>query len=110
MIGVTSIQGRVHGLEAQPINTEGSPDIEMALMKDYIKAKDINWTIAFSEQEVFNPDYGITGIPYMAIIAPDGTVRHTGLHPAMPSEEKYQMIDAILKEFSLKLPVSDAKS
>ena len=48
------------------------------------------------------------GIPYMAIIAPDGTVRHTGLHPAMPLAEKTVKIDAILKEFNLKLP--DAKS
>lgn len=110
VIGVTSLQGRVLGLEAQPINTEGAPDREMELMKDYIKAKDITWTIAFSEQEVFNPDYGITGIPYMAIIAPDGTVRHTGLHPAMPSPEKYEMIDAILKEFDMKLPANATKS
>jgi thiol-disulfide isomerase/thioredoxin len=104
IVGVTSLQGRVHNLEAKPIDTRGAPDREHALMTDFIKAKDITWTVAFSEQEVFNPDYGVTGIPHMAIIAPDGTVRHTGLHPAMPDEEKHALIDAILKEFNLPAP------
>jgi thiol-disulfide isomerase/thioredoxin len=106
VIGVTSLQGRVHGLEAKPIDTRGDPAREKALMRDYIKAKDMTWTIAFSEENVFNPDYGVMGIPYMAIIAPDGTVRHTGLHPAMPSAEKYTKVDAILKEFGREVPAS----
>ena len=108
VVGVTSIQGSVSNLQAQPIDTEGDPAKEMALMKAFIKARDMTWTVAFSEEEVFNPDYGITGIPYMAIIAPDGTVRHTGLHPAMPLAEKTVKIDALLKEFGLKVP--DVKS
>jgi len=104
VIGVTSLQGRVHGLGAAPIDVRNDPAKEYALMNDYIAKMDINWTIAFSEQEVFNPDYGITGIPHMAIIAPDGTIRHRGLHPAMPHTEKLAMIDAILEEFALPVP------
>jgi len=104
VVGVTSIQGQVSNLQAQPIDTKGDPAKEMALMKDFMKAKDMTWAVAFSEEEVFNPDYGIMGIPYMAIIAPDGTVRHTGLHPAMPLAEKTVKIDALLKEFGLKAP------
>lgn len=104
VVGVTSIQGNIIGLEAKPINTKGDPAREMALMKDYMKAKDITWTVAFSEQPVFNEDYGIQGIPYVAIIAPDGTVRHTGLHPASPLAEKTAKIDAILREFKLPVP------
>ncbi len=104
VVGVTSLQGAVMGLEAKPINTKGDPDREMALMKDYMKAKDITWTVVFSEQPVFNEDYGIQGIPYVAIIAPDGTVRHTGLHPASPLAEKTEKIDAILREFKLPVP------
>lgn len=106
VVGVTSIQGNIIGLEAKPINTKGDPDREMALMKDYIKAKDITWTVCFSEQPVFNEDYGIQGIPYVAIIAPDGTVRHTGLHPAAPLAEKTDKIDAILREFNLPVPAA----
>ncbi len=104
VVGVTSLQGSVHGLESNPINTRNDPDREHELMNDYIAKHDINWTIAFSEQEVFNPDYGITGIPHMAIVAPDGTLRHVGLHPAMPHAEKVAMIDAILTEFNLPVP------
>jgi thiol-disulfide isomerase/thioredoxin len=104
VVGVTSLQGSVHGLESTPINTRNDPNREHALMADYIVEHDINWTIAFSEQKVFNPDYGITGIPHMAIVAPDGTLRHVGLHPAMPHAEKVVMIDAILEEFDLPVP------
>ncbi len=103
VLGVTSIQGSISGLQPQRIDTKGDPQKEMSLMGDYIKAKEITWTIGFSDEEVFNPDYGITGIPHMAIIAPDGTLRHTGLHPAMPHAEKIEKIDALLREF--KLPV-----
>jgi thiol-disulfide isomerase/thioredoxin len=110
VLGVTSLQGRVHGLESTPINTRNDPAREKALMTDYIKAKDITWSVVFSEQEVFNPDYGVTGIPHMAIVAPDGTVRHTGLHPAMPHAEKLEKIDALLKEFGKPLPGAAKKS
>ena len=104
VVGVTSLQGRVHGLEPAPIDVRNDPTKEYSLMNDYIAKMDINWTIAFSQQEVFNPDYGVTGIPHMAIITPDGTVRHTGLHPAMPHNEKLTMIDALLEEFDLPVP------
>jgi thiol-disulfide isomerase/thioredoxin len=104
VVGVTSLQGRVMNLEAQPIDTRNDPAKEYALMPAFAEKHKVTWTVAFSEQPVFNPDYGIKGIPYMAIIAPDGTLRHTGLHPAMPHEEKVAMIDAILTEFGLKLP------
>lgn len=102
VIGVTSLQGRVMNLEAQPIDTRNNPAKEYELMPAFAKKHGVTWSVAFSEQPVFNPDYGITGIPYMAIIAPDGTVRHAGLHPAMPHEEKVAMIDAILTEYGLK--------
>jgi thiol-disulfide isomerase/thioredoxin len=104
VLGVTSLQGQVHGLEARPINTRDDPEREHALMHDYIKAKEITWPIVFSRQEVFNPDYGVEGIPYVAIVAPDGTIRHAGLHPGSPLAEKTEKIDAILREFKLPLP------
>jgi thiol-disulfide isomerase/thioredoxin len=108
IVGVTSLQGMVRGLTPDTIDTKDDPARELALMTDYIKAKEITWTVAFSEEEVFNSDYGIRGIPYIAIVAPDGTVRRTGLHPSMPAGEKYAMIDAILKEFGKKLPAAAA--
>lgn len=104
VVGVTSIQGFVANLEAQRIDTKDNPEKEIGLMPAFIKAKDMTWAVAFSDEQVFNPDYGVTGIPHMTIIAPDGTVRHNDLHPAMPLAQKTEKIDAILKEFSLAPP------
>lgn len=101
ILGVTSIQGRVVGLQAQPISTRGDPQREMALMKDYIQAKDITWIIAFSTENVFNPDYGVMGIPHVAIVAPDGTVRHPYVEAHGPVAHKIELIDALVKEFKL---------
>lgn len=101
-VGVTSLQGRIDGLEPDVIDTRGASEKEHQLMADYIKAQDITWTVAFSREDVFNPEYGVVGIPSMAIVAPDGKVRHAGLHPAMSHDEKVQMIDALLDEFGLK--------
>jgi thiol-disulfide isomerase/thioredoxin len=109
IIGVTSIQGRVSNLEAQPIETRNDPQREMKLMTDFIKAKDISWSVAFTKENVFNEEYFVTGIPHMTIIAPDGTVRHNGMHPgAVPHAQKVKMIDALLKEFNLPVPASSS--
>lgn len=103
-VGVTSIQGSVSGLPGGKINTKGDPDREMALMNDFMKAKEMTWTVAFSQEQVFNEDYGITGIPFVAILAPDGTVRHAGLNPLMPNADIAGKVLAILQEFKLRVP------
>lgn len=102
-IGVTSIQGYVANMGPR-IDTKGDPAKEMGLMPEFMKAKEMTWDVAFSMEEVFNPAYGITGIPYVAILAPDGTVRHAGLHPGDPGADVAGKIEAILKEFKLPLP------
>lgn len=99
VLGVTSLQGAVSGLEPARIDTRNDPQKEYSLTADFIKAKKMTWPVVFSEQRVFNPDYGVHGIPHMAIIAPDGTVRHNGLHPSMPHARKLELIDELLKEF-----------
>jgi thiol-disulfide isomerase/thioredoxin len=103
-LGVTSLQGQVNGIEPQPIDTKGDPAKETALMPRFMQAKDMTWDVAFSDQNVFNPDYGIEGIPYVAIIAPDGTVRHAGLNPLDPDADIAGKVTAILAEFKLPLP------
>jgi thiol-disulfide isomerase/thioredoxin len=103
-VGVTSIQGYVSNLEPKRIDTKGDPAKELSLMPAFMQAKDMTWNVAFSEEPVFNPDYGINGIPYVAIIAPDGTVRHAGLHPGNEKSDIAGKIDAILREFKLPVP------
>ena len=76
---------------------------DAALTPDFMKKHDMTWTAVFSDEPVFNPAYGVRGIPTMVIIAPDGTVRHS----SHPMQVNTGMIDAILKEF--KLPVTAAK-
>jgi thiol-disulfide isomerase/thioredoxin len=103
-LGVTSIQGAVSNMPGGKIDTKGDPAKELALMPEFMKQKDMTWDVVFSKQEVFNPDYAIRGIPYVAIIAPDGTVRHAGLHPGNKAGDISGKIDAILKEFNLTVP------
>ncbi len=103
IVGVTSLQGRHIG-PGGPVDCEGDPEKEYSLMEEYIGQKDINWTIAFSEEEVFNPEYGVSGIPHMVILDAEGKVRFRGLHPAGPFEEKADKIDSLLKEAGLPCP------
>ncbi len=104
VLGVTSIQGQVMNLESKPIDTKGDPDREIALIGKFMKSKDMTWTVAVSEEEVFNLAYGVRGIPYVAIIAPDGTVRHSGLNPHNPQADIDGKVAALLKEFNLPVP------
>lgn len=102
-VGVTSIQGFIANL-GERIDTEGDPAKEIGLLPQFMKAKNMTWDVAVSEEPVFNPAYGIEGIPYLAIIAPDGTVRFAGIHPGDESADVSGKIEAILKEFNLPVP------
>lgn len=104
VLGVTSLQGRVHGIETKPVDVKGNPAREYELTAEFMKKKEMTWPVAFSRQEVFNPDYGVVGIPHLAIIAPDGTVRHNGMNPHDPNADVLGKVTAILKEFGLPVP------
>lgn len=110
ILGVTSVQGNVVGMKAQSIiDTKDNPKKEFSLMAEYMKEKEITWDVVFTKQKVYNPDYGVNGIPHVTIIDPAGKVRHNGLHPADPLEKKTKMINALLKEFNLKAPGETGK-
>jgi thiol-disulfide isomerase/thioredoxin len=104
IIGITSVQGMHVPPEGDPIDTKGDPEREYALMPGYIDERGITWTIAFSEQNVFNPDYGVRGIPHVVLIDANGIVRYNDLHPADPLAEKAAKIDALLREAGLPVP------
>lgn len=105
VIGVTSAQGFHVSPEGERIDTKDAPEKEHGLMPGFMDAQDMTWAVAFTEQPVFNDQYFVQGIPHLAIIAPDGTVRHNGLNPhALSEEQEHAMIDALLDEFGLDKP------
>lgn len=112
ILGVTSIQGSItKWADGRPTGSEdvkGQPEKELELLAQWGKDMDVTWQVAVSEQDVFNPEYGVRGIPHVAIIDPKGVVRHRGLHPAADPEHKFEMIDTLLKEAGLPAPESSA--
>jgi thiol-disulfide isomerase/thioredoxin len=109
ILGVTSLQGKHYPRGAAPIDCSGDPAKERQLMTEYLKTMEITWPVAYSAQDVFNPDYDVDGIPHVAIIDAKGVLRHNGMHPASPLEDKTKLIDALLVEAGKTPPVkSDA--
>lgn len=105
ILGVTSPQGKHYpGGGAQPIDCAGDPEKEFGLMPAFMKEKDMTWQVAFTKEDVFNPDFGVRGIPHVAIIDPEGKVRYNGLHPMMPMPEKAEKIDGLLKAAGMATP------
>ncbi|MCW5756831.1 MAG: TlpA family protein disulfide reductase [Phycisphaeraceae bacterium] len=108
IIGVTSIQGNVYGVPGVEgaVNCQGDPQKEYELMPAVMENHKVTWPVVFTEQNVFNPDFGVQGIPHVAIIDAQGRVRFNGLHPAAPMPQKTEKIDALLKEIGIEPPVA----
>lgn len=109
VIGVTSLQGRHYPQGGDPIDCTGDPEKEYGLMPEFMQQMGMTWPVAFSTQNVFNPDFAVRGIPHVAIIDAEGVVRFRGMHPASPMAEKTQKIDMLLAEAGLPhpAPISD---
>jgi thiol-disulfide isomerase/thioredoxin len=106
VVSVTSLQGYSITSQGDRIDTKLNPQKELDLMPDFIKSEGITWPVAFSKQSVFNPDYGVTGIPDVVIIDAKGIVRYAGLHPDTPLQEKTSIIDKLLSDANLVVPAS----
>ncbi|MHC5115366.1 MAG: TlpA family protein disulfide reductase [Planctomycetota bacterium] len=104
IVGVTSLQGTHYPGDGPPIVTEDDPAREHELMADFMKKKNVTWPVAFSDGDVFNPDFGVRGIPHVAIIDAAGVVRYNGMHPSSPLAEKAHKIDDLLAEAGLPAP------
>jgi len=108
ILGVTSVQGNSvvweGGKPKDRIDTKGNTEKEYELMGAFMKDMDMTWPVVFSEEAVFNPEYGVNGIPHVAIIDTNGKLRFRGLHPANPLPQKADKIDSLLKEAGLKVP------
>ncbi len=114
ILGVTSVQGfhidtKASDPKTRRVDTKGDAPREMELMKTFIDQENMTWSVAFSSQPVFNPEYGVQGIPHVAIVDAKGIVRKRGLHPMQGTlEEKIASIDELLKEAGLPTPPSAA--
>ncbi len=95
IVGVTSLQGFVVSPKAGKVDCKGDAAKEYAALADFLKEKEVTWTVAVSEQDVFNPDFGINGIPFVAILDQEGKVVKAGLHP-MAHAEIIDTIDRLL--------------
>jgi len=107
ILGVTSVQGRHidrSGEKSKTIDCKGDTKKEFRLMKQFMKDLNMTWEVAFAEEEVYNIDYGVKGIPHLAIIDATGKVRYNELHPGNPPYHEAEKIDALLKEAGLKFP------
>lgn len=107
VVGVTSVQGATH-FKGGAENAE-TPEIEYEQMTRYIDEREITWTVGFTTQQVFNPEYGVRGIPHVVILDPAGKIRHRALHPASPLAKKAALIDPILEEFGMSAPAAPAE-
>ncbi len=107
IVGVTSLQGAVYGVPGEdgPVDTEGNAKKEYELMPAVMEGHSVTWPGVFTEQDVFNPDFGVAGIPHVASIDADGKVRFHNMHPAAPMPEKTSKIDQLLTEMGVEPPV-----
>ena len=114
ILGVTSLQGfhidRPEGAsgKTERIDTSTDQAKEYELMKTFVKQLDMTWPVVFTKEDVFNPDYGVRGIPHVAILDPNGVVRYRGMHPGSDQEGKINKIDGLLREFGLPVPSGEA--
>ncbi|MCL4220130.1 MAG: TlpA family protein disulfide reductase [Phycisphaerales bacterium] len=110
VLGLTSIQGSHTKVDPasgkrERIDTRDNPQKEFELMPEFMSALQMTWPVAFSSENVFDPRFGVYGIPHIAIIDPAGNVRVNGLNPHFLTEtQEHALIDTILREFNLPTP------
>jgi thiol-disulfide isomerase/thioredoxin len=105
IIGVTSIQGRhMDRVNKKSIKLKDKAAEEMAMMPEFMKTLGMTWDVVFSKEDVFNPDFGVRGIPHVAIIDPAGIVRYNMLRPYDAPYHEAEKIDALLKQYNLPTP------
>ncbi|MEC7195742.1 MAG: TlpA disulfide reductase family protein, partial [Planctomycetota bacterium] len=104
VLGLTSPQGAVNFRDERGQVKCASNEEEFAQMAEYVKAMDITWPIAFAKEDVFNPDFGVRGIPHVAIIGADGKTAYNNLDPRDPMTEKVKKINGLLMKAGLPHP------
>ena len=101
IVGVTSLQGMVAHQKREPVECKGDAAKEQAETMEFMKDMGVTWTVAISQEDVFNPDFGIRGIPFVAILDQEGKVVKAGLHPSAEDEIR-KTIDELLAKSQKK--------
>lgn len=97
ILGVTSLQGYfIDTPNKRTIQCRNDKEKELSLFPDYMKGMGITWTIAISEEDVMNTDYGALAIPHVVIIDKQGIVRHNAVNG--DKETKIKLIEKYLNE------------
>jgi len=84
IVGITSLQGRVAHRKREAVKCAGDAEREHAELLVFMNDMAMTWTVAVTAEDVFNHDYGITGIPALVVLDQQGRVARAGL---MASDE-----------------------
>ena len=84
IVGITSLQGRVAHRKREAVKCAGDAEREHAELLVFMNDMAMTWTVAVTAEDVFNHDYGITGIPALVVLDQEGRVARAGL---MASDE-----------------------
>lgn len=99
IVGMTSIQGSVAHQKRESVDCKGDTEKEKTELLAFMNDMGVTWTVAITEEDVFNSDFGIRGIPFVAILDTDGKVYKVGMHPSN-EEEIRKTIDELLAKNS----------
>ena len=95
ILAINSLQERFDDGSIQPIDEEK----ELSLRREFVEKHEISWPVVISEENVFNPDYGVMGIPTYALVDKNGIVRHFVEGTAPGSyEEIAEWVEKLLAE------------
>ncbi|MDI9404449.1 MAG: TlpA disulfide reductase family protein [Limnohabitans sp.] len=95
IVGVTSLQGMVAHQKRQRVECKNDAEKERKETLLFMQDMGVTWTVAMTAEDVFNPDFGIRGIPFVAVLDRDGKVFKVGLYPG-DEDSMRAAIDACL--------------
>lgn len=97
ILGVTSLQGYfVDTPTHRTIQCRNNPEKELGCFPAFMKGMGVNWTIAVTEEDVMNTDFGVLAIPHVVIIDKKGIVRHNAVNA--DNDAKIKLIEELLVE------------
>ena len=108
-VGITSLQGfvaypRAEAKDKRRVTTEKAAD-ELALLGPWCVDHGVTWTIWVTQQDAFNPDFGVRAIPTIAIVDAAGEVVTNTLTPDGTQVE--DRIDELLRAMGKTPPARD---